>query len=97
MSGTGGTTQGVDIDQKRIKLNDAAWHTVVLEVDDQHMALGRGEGMTPTRSRCELISGGQSAWYDEIKVWKAEPDDKWPQKKAQLLQLLKKKAEPVGK
>lgn len=106
MSGTGGTTKGVDIDSKRIKLNDGAWHTVVLEVygdemvatvDDQHMALGRGEGMTPTRSRCELISGGQSAWYDEVKVWKAELDDKWPQKKAQLLQLLKKKTEPVGK
>ena len=103
MAGTGPTTKGWDIDTKRVKLADSNWHTVVLEIygdemvatiDDKDMVLGKGEGMTPTRSRCELISGGQFAWYDGIRVWKAEPDDKWPQKKAQLLQMLKKKSEP---
>lgn len=105
MAGTGPTTKGWDIDSKKQKLNDGAWHTVVLEIygeemvatiDDKEMVLGKGEGMTPTRSRCELISGGQFAWYSDIKVWKAELDDKWPQKRAQLLQMLKKKAEPTS-
>jgi hypothetical protein len=105
MAGTGPTTKGWDIDTKRQKLNDSAWHTVVLEIygeemvasiDDKEMVLGRGEGMNPTRSRCELISGGQYAWYSDIKVWKAELDDKWPQKRAQLLQMLKKKSEPTS-
>ncbi len=101
MSGIGGTTKGVDIDSGRVKLNDGLWHTVVWEiygdemiatVDDKEMALGKAPGLTPTRGRCELISGGQFAHYDDIKVWKAEPDEKWPQKRAQLMQLLKKKA-----
>jgi hypothetical protein len=100
MSGTGPTTKGTDVDSKRMKLSDGAWHTVVWEIygdemvatiDDQQMVLGKAEGMTPTRSRCELINGGQWAWYKDIKVWKAEADDKWPAKRAQLMAALKKK------
>ena len=100
MSGTGGTTKGSDIDSKRMKLNDGAWHTVVWEIfgdemiatiDDSQMVLGKAEGLTPTRSRCELINGGQFAWWKDIKVWKGEADDKWPQKRAQLMQMLHKK------
>jgi hypothetical protein len=101
MSGTGPTTKGSDVDTKRMKLNDGNWHTAVWEIygdemvatiDDQQMVLGKAEGMTPTRSRCELINGGQWAWYKDIKVWKAEADDKWPQKRAQLMAALKKKS-----
>lgn len=100
MSGTGPTTKGSDVDSKRLKLNDGAWHTVVWEIvgnemvatiDDNQMVMGKADDMTPTRSRCELINGGQFAWWKDIKVWKAEADDKWPQKRAQLMQLLKKK------
>jgi hypothetical protein len=100
MSGTGPTTKGSDVDSKRMKLSDGAWHMVVWEIygdemvatiDDQQMVLGKAEGMTPTRSRCELINGGQWAWYKDIKVWIAEPDDKWPQKRAHLMAALKKK------
>jgi hypothetical protein len=106
MSGIGGTTKGVDVDVRRTKLNDGTWHTVVWEIygeemvatiDDQQMVIGKAEGLTPTRSRCELINGGQWAWYREIRVWKAELDEKWPQKRAQILQMLKKKAEPTAK
>lgn len=101
MSGIGGTTKGTDVDAKRLKLDDKAWHTVVWEIqgdemvatiDDKEMVLGKAPGLTPSRGRCELISGGQSAWYRDIKVWKAESDPQWPQKRAQLLALLKKKA-----
>src|SRR5689334_2165832 len=101
MSGTGPTTKGSDVDSKRLKLNDGAWHSVVWEIygdemvatiDDNQMVMGKAEGMTPTRSRCELINGGQFAWFKDIKVWKAEADDKWPQKRAQLMAALKKKS-----
>ena len=101
MSGTGGTTKGVDVDTKRVKLNDGNWHTVVWEIvgkemvatiDDKDMVIGKADDLTPTRSRCELINGGQFAWWKDIKVWKAEEDDKWPAKRAQLLAMLKKKA-----
>jgi len=101
MSGTGPTTKGSDVDSRKMKLNDGGWHTVVWEIfgdemvatiDDQQMVMGKAEGMTPTRSRCELINGGQWAWYKDLKVWKAEADDKWPQKRAQLMAALKKKS-----
>jgi len=100
MSGTGGTTKGTDVDAKRAKLNDGAWHTVVWEivgnemiatVDDKDMVIGKADDMTPTRSRCELINGGQFDWWKDVKVWKAEVDDKWPAKRPQLLSMLKKK------
>ena len=101
MSGTGGTTKGNDVDTKRVKLNDGNWHTVVWEIvgkemvatiDDKDMVIGKADDMTPTRSHCELINGGQFAWWKDIKVWKAEEDDKWPARRPQLLQMLKKKA-----
>ena len=101
MSGTGGTTKGSDVDSRNVKLNDGNWHTVVWEIvgkemvatiDDKDMVLGKADDLAPIRSRCELINGGQFAWWKDVKVWKAEEDDKWPQKRAQLLQLLKKKA-----
>jgi hypothetical protein len=55
------------------------------------MVIGKADDMTPTRSRCELINGGQFAWWKDVKVWKAEVDDKWPAKRPQLLAMLKKK------
>ncbi|HUR39402.1 MAG TPA: hypothetical protein VM222_07905 [Planctomycetota bacterium] len=101
MSGTGGTTKGTDVDTKRLKLDDGQWHTVVWEIvgkemvatiDDKDMVIGKADDLTPTRSRCELINGGQFAWWKDVKVWKAEVDDKWPNRRAQLLPLLKKKS-----
>ena len=107
MEGIGPTTKGTDVDQRRMKLNDGAWHTVVWEIyademvatiDDKEMVLGKAEGISMERNHLELNSGGQFALYKEIKVWKAELDDKWPQKRAQLMQMLKKKpAAAAGK
>jgi hypothetical protein len=100
MSGTGPTTKGNDVDTKRVKLNDGNWHTVVWEIvgkemvatiDDKDMVIGKADDLTPTRSHCELINGGQFAWWKDIKVWKAEEDDKWPARRPQLLSALKKK------
>jgi hypothetical protein len=100
MEGIGSTTKGTDVDVTKMKLDDKAWHTVVWElygdemvatIDDAQMAIAKAQGMTATRSRLELISGGQSAWFKEIKVWKAVQDEKWPTKRAQLMKALKKK------
>ena len=99
MEGTGATTKGTDVDVTKMKLDDKAWHTVVWEIfgdemvatiDDAQMALGKTT-LTATRSRLELISGGQSAWFKEIKVWKAVEDTKWPARRASLMKALKKK------
>ena len=95
MSGTGGTTKGVDVDSARTKLNDGLWHTVVWEIygdemvatiDDQHMALAKAEGLSMDRNHVELNNGGQWAWFKDIKVWKAEPDPKWAAKRPQSSQ-----------
>ncbi len=100
MEGIGSTTKGTDVDVTKLKLDDKAWHTAVFEIygdemvatiDDAHMALGQSKGLTATRSRFELISGGQSAWFKEIRVWKAVQDEKWPAKREQIKKALKKK------
>ena len=52
--------------------------------------MGRGEGMTQVRTRLQLFSSGEWAWYDEIKVWKGEIDPKWAKKRAALQDQLKK-------
>ena len=99
MTGFGPTTKNMIVDQKRMKFDPGAWHTIVWEiqgdemvatVDDKEMALARVDGMTLVRSRLQLVSSGEWAWYDKIKVWKAEADPKWPKKRAALLEQLKK-------
>jgi hypothetical protein len=100
MEGIGETTKGTDVDTTKLKLDDKAWHTAVFEIigdemvaaiDDAHMALGKAPGMTAARSRLELISGGNAAWFKDIKVWKATIDPKWADMRAQLKKILKKK------
>jgi hypothetical protein len=99
MTGFGGTTKNMVLDQKKMKFEPGAWHTIVWEiqgdemiatVDDKEMVMGRSEGMPPTRTRLQLVSSGDWAWYDEVKVWKAEFDPKWPKKRAVLQEQLKK-------
>ncbi len=99
MTGFGGTTKNTTVDQKKMKFEPGAWHTIVWEiqgdemlacVDDQEIAMAKVDGMTLVRSRLQLVSSGELAWFDEIKVWKAEADPKWSKKKAALLESLKK-------
>ena len=99
MTGFGPTTQNTVLDQKKLKFDPGTWHTMVWEivgdemvatVDDKDMLLVKADGMTLVRSRVQLVSSGEWAWYDEIKVWKAEPDPKWPKKRAALQDSLKK-------
>jgi hypothetical protein len=106
MSGIGPTSKSTEIDSTRMKLNDGAWHTVVWEIygdemvatiDDQQMVLAKAEGLSSDRSHLELnTGGGQWAIFKDVKVWKAELDDKWPQKRASIIQLMKKKPATLG-
>ena len=99
MTGFGPTTKNMVVDQKKMKFEPGVWHTIVWEIlgdemvatiDDQEMVLAKVDGLVLARSRLQLVSSGDWAWYDEIKVWKAEPDPKWPKKRAALLEQLKK-------
>jgi len=106
MSGIGPTSKSTEIDSTRVKLNDMAWHTVVWEIfgdemvatiDDKDMVLAKADGLSADRSHLELnTGGGQWALFKDVKVWKAEQDDKWPQKRATLIQLMKKKPATLG-
>jgi hypothetical protein len=105
VTGIGPTTKHTEVDNTKLKLNDDAWHTVVWEIyndemvasiDDQQMALAKADGLSMDRNHVELNNGGQWAEFKDIKVWKAEPDDKWPAKRAQLIALMKKKADKLG-
>ena len=99
MTGFGPTTKNFVLDQKKMKFEPGTWHTIVWEiqgdemmatVDDKEMALVKAEGMTLVRTRLQLVSSGEWAWFDEIKVWKGETDPKWPKKRAVLQEQLKK-------
>ena len=99
MTGFAGTTKNMVVDQKKMKFEPGVWHTIVWEIlgdemvatiDDQEMVLAKIDGLTPARTRLQLVSSGDWAWYDEIKVWKAETDPKWPKKRAALLEQMKK-------
>ena len=106
MSGIGPTSKSSEIDSTKMKLNDGAWHTVVWEIygdemvaaiDDQQMVLAKADGLSSDRTHLELnTGGGQWALFKDVKVWKAELDDKWPQKRAVLLQAMKKKPAALG-
>jgi hypothetical protein len=99
MTGFGPTTKNMVLDQKKMKFEPGSWHTMVWEiqgdemvatVDDKEMVLAKADGMTLVRSRVQLVSAGEWAWFDEIKVWKGETDPKWAKKRAALQEQLKK-------
>ena len=106
MSGIGPTSKSSDIDSTRMKLNDGAWHTVVWEVydkemvatiDDLQMTLAKADDLSSDQTHLELnTGGGQWALFKDVKVWKAELDDKWPQKRATIIGLMKKKPAALG-
>jgi hypothetical protein len=77
-------------EEKRMKMEPGKWHTalweihddeMVAQVDDQLVLYCRDEGLKEEKARMVLINYGEWAWFDDVKVWKAEPDDKWPLKR----------------
>lgn len=106
MSGIGPTSKSTEIDSTKAKLNDGAWHTVVWEIygdemvatiDDLQMVLAKADGLSSDRQHLELnTGGGQWAQFKDVKVWKAELDEKWAGKRPQLISMMKKKADKLG-
>jgi hypothetical protein len=107
MSGIGPTSKSTEIDSTKAKLGDGAWHTVVWEIygdemvatiDDLQMVLAKADGLSSDRSHLELnTGGGQWAQFKDVKVWKAELDEKWASvKRPQLIAMMKKKADKLG-
>jgi hypothetical protein len=45
------------------------------------------EGMDIAKPRISLISSGDFAWYDHVKVWDATPDPLWTKRKEEVLKL----------
>jgi len=94
MSGMGSTTKGEKIVDKKFKFDPTQWYTLIVELNGKEVCAqipeanitiyGEHEAIAPEKDRFELISGGDAAWFDEIKIWEAEPNPKWPQIKAQI-------------
>jgi hypothetical protein len=94
MSGMGPTTKGDNIADQKFKFDPAKWYTLLVEINDKEVCLqvpeakvvihGENEGIAQEKDRIELISGGENAYFDDLKVWEAEPNPKWAQTKASL-------------
>ncbi|MCE9534778.1 MAG: DUF1552 domain-containing protein [Planctomycetes bacterium] len=78
---------------RKINLADGAWHNALIEVhgsemvaqfDDQPALYIEDEGLKVEKSRLVLINYGQFAWFDDVKIWKAELDEAWAAKRAKL-------------
>jgi hypothetical protein len=80
-------------DGRKIKLDTGTWHRALVEVhgsemvaqvDDHPAFYFEDEKLMVEKPRLVLINYGQFAWFDDVKVWKAEPDADWPAKRAKL-------------
>lgn len=85
-------------DARKFSFEPGAWHTAVVEIygsemvaqfDDQPPLYFEDAGLKTEKPRLVLINYGQFAWFDDIKVWKAEPAEGWPAERKKL------KATPV--
>ena len=66
-----------------IAVDPEKWHTLVVEtvgdamrvtLDDKPVAYLKSSGIGhPTKSKIELGCGGQDGYFDDIKIWNAEP------------------------
>lgn len=91
--GIGPTTKTTKLDEKKTTFDPERWYTMVIElagdeivasVDGQAVAVGEAEGLDVDKTRIALISGGEWAWFDDVKMWKAHRDPAWAAKKKAL-------------
>ncbi len=80
-------------DVREFKFKRGTWHNALVEIhgsemvaqfDDQPPLYFEDKGLIVDKPRLVLINYGRHAWFDDIKVWKAEPNDTWPAKRAEL-------------
>jgi len=70
-----------------------------LPKESSRIARKASTSFTPFRGPARLPSQHtprKSAFFKDVKAWKAEPDPRWPQKRARLFALLKKKPAALG-
>jgi hypothetical protein len=102
MSGMGPTTKGETIAEKKFKFEPGKWYTMVVEIrgkevvgtipEAQIALTGEHEGIAIEKDRLELISGGDAAWFDDVKVFEAEANPDWAKNRAKI-----PAAAPAGK
>lgn len=95
MSGMGPTTKGETMAEKKFKFEPGKWYTLVVELRGKEAVLtipkaqialtGEHEGIAIEKDRFELISGGDAAWFDDIRIYEAsEPNPDWVRSKAKI-------------
>ena len=94
MSGMGPTTKGETIAEQKFKFEPGKWYTLVVEINGKEVVgtipeaqiaiAGEHDGVAIDKDRFELISGGAAAWFDDIKIYDAEPNADWAKYKAKI-------------
>ena len=94
MSGMGGTTKSTPIAQKRFNFDKEKWYTMVVEMSGKEVCAqipeaniaiyGESDVLDVNKDKFEIISGGDAAWFDDLKIWDSQPNPKWPEIKATL-------------
>ncbi len=87
MSGMGATTKGETIVEKKFKFDKEKWYTILVELNEKEVCVqipeaqitiyGESEGIAAEKDRFEFISGGDNAWFDDLKIWEATSNPKW--------------------
>lgn len=94
MSGMGPTTKGENMGDAKFKFDPTKWYTLVVELCGKEACMqvpeanliicGENENVAGDKDRFEFISGGDNAYFDELKIWEAKPNPKWAENKAKI-------------
>ena len=100
--GIGKTTKSTVVDKVAYAFKPGRWYTMlweirgkemVAQVDNRCVVFGAIDGIDVGKLQIQLMSTGGAAWYDQLRIWKAEDNPAW--KKTRL--KLKAKKKPVEK
>ena len=106
MSGIGETTKGTDLDRMAKKFQPGKWYTLLIEmhgdemlaqIDNDTVLYGSMAGIGADKKRIDLIAGGATAWFDDLKVWEATPGKDWDKRKAKVLEMVEQRKKSGGK
>ncbi len=106
MSGMGGTTKGVDLDRAAMKFEPRKWYTLLIEthgddllaqIDNDTVLYGSMAGVGADKKRIDLIAGGATAWFDDLKVWEATPNKTWSKRKSQVIEMVEARKKKGGR
>jgi hypothetical protein len=78
---------------QKFRFAPGTWHVALVEIfgnemvaqfDDQPALYLKDDGLKVEKPRLVLINYGSYAWFDDVKVWKALPDEGWPARRTAL-------------